>query len=492
MLNGMAKLRGCVLMLATLQLPLAGAAAAQVLVPNLVYTTIKPCRILDTRSSVDGKLLTNTPRTFNVVGNTTGTYFTDQGGTSGGCAVPGFQLNEVGEVRPGRLLRSAAGAGVRGAALRPHTVTEGLPQVQAVVINLAVINPAATGFLNAWPSDQSMPSTSLVNFVTGIGAIANEAIVAVRQDTQGADITVISTSNTQLVGDIVGYFSAGSATTTDINSNQNNVYLGTNAGNPLTAASSGNVAIGYQALGAETNGGNNIAIGTGAMGAATEPGENIGIGPGALNNLTTGSFNIVLGATAGDNLTTESGNILIGHNGVAGDVGVIRIGDADSSVFPPTAAFVAGVTGVTSPSGTAVYINSDGQLGTSTSSLRFKDDVQDIGDASAGLMRLRPVSFHYKPQYDDGAHLLQYGLVAEEVAEIYPDLVQRDRDGRPIAIRTHFINAMMLNEVQRQHHTIADQQSRLDAQAAQIAELQRQVQTLLAAQAAAARADGPR
>jgi polyhydroxyalkanoate synthesis regulator phasin len=126
-----------------------------------------------------------------------------------------------------------------------------------------------------------------------------------------------------------------------------------------------------------------------------------------------------------------------------------------------------------------VYIDSNGQLGTLTSSLRFKQDVEDMGAASEGLMQLRPVTFHYKPQYDDGSHLLEYGLVAEEVARVYPELVQSDRSGKPLAVRSHFINAMMLNEVQRQHRTIAAQQERIDEQQAEIAELQRQVRALL-------------
>jgi predicted ribosome quality control (RQC) complex YloA/Tae2 family protein len=126
-----------------------------------------------------------------------------------------------------------------------------------------------------------------------------------------------------------------------------------------------------------------------------------------------------------------------------------------------------------------VYVDGNDQLGTLTSSLRFKQDVEDMGDATQGLMRLRPVTFRYKPEYDDGSHLLEYGLIAEEVAKVYPELVQTDRSGKPLAVRSHFVNAMVLNEVQRQHRTIATQQERIEQQQTQIEELQRQVRALL-------------
>jgi hypothetical protein len=473
--------RRLLLALATVHLLSAGAAAAQVLVPNLIYNTVVPCRVLDTRSSTAGKLLASTVRTFNIVGNTTGTYFTNQGGPSGGCAVPGFQQNSIGE------------APVRGAAnpadTTQQTITQGPAQVQAVVINLAVINPAGSGLLNAWPTDHTMPGTSLINYTAGTPALANEVVVAVRQDTQGGDISVVASTNTNLVGDIVGYFSSSSATTTVVNANQNNVFLGPGAGNPLAVTGSQNVGLGYMALPVLTSGGLNVAIGEGAMSNATEAGLNIAIGPNSLNSLTTGSFNIAI--SGGEDITTESYNVYIDNSGTPGDSGVIRIG-TDVGLAANTAAYIAGISGVTSSGGTAVYINTDGQLGTLTSSLRFKEDVQDIGDTSAGLMQLRPVSFHYRPEFDDGSHLLQYGLVAEEVARVYPDLVQTDREGRPIAVRTHFINAMMLNEVQRQHGTIAAQQARIDQQQAEIEELQRQVRELLQQRAAGpTKAAGP-
>jgi hypothetical protein len=100
-------------------------------------------------------------------------------------------------------------------------------------------------------------------------------------------------------------------------------------------------------------------------------------------------------------------------------------------------------------------------LGTIPSSLRFKEDVTDMGDVSDSVMQLRPVLFHYKSEFDDGSRLLQYGLIAEEVAAVSPGLVQYDKEGRPLLVRYHFVNAMVLNEVQKQHRTIGEQKARI-------------------------------
>jgi hypothetical protein len=239
-----------------------------------------------------------------------------------------------------------------------------------------------------------------------------------------------------------------------------------------------NSAFGYDALNADTTGANNSAFGfyalldvtTGAANAAVgyeslrsiQAGNyNTAVGDFTLPVLLSGSTNIALGYGAGRTYTgSESKNILIGSDGLAGDSSVIRIGSSNQ-----TKAFIAGISGVTSASGSAVFINTAGQLGTVTSSKRFKEDIVDMGDASQGLLKLRPVRFYYKPEYDDGSHLQQYGLIAEEVAKVYPGLVQYDKDGKPFSVRYQFVDAMLLNEVQQQHR--------------QIEELQRQVQALL-------------
>jgi hypothetical protein len=454
--------------LAVLASCLAVTAQAQILAPNMIYTSIQPCRIFDTRSSGAGQLVAGVTQTFNVVGNTTGTYFTGQGGTNGGCSLPGFDT---------------------------------LPQarVQAVVLNLVAITPSGAGNLVAWPTDQAAPGSSVINYSSGI-TVANAIVIPVRQDSAGGDISIkAQVSNAHALGDVMGFFSFESptpATTDPIE----NLFIGKNAGNIANVTGSanegfghralfsltsggGNEAFGWEALFGVSSGSHNTAMGEVALIGLTTGQKNVAVGGHALQNVATGSSNSALGFAAGSSLTSgDSNNIEIATFGVAGDSGVIRIGDT-----PQTSTFIAGINGVTSSGGTAVFVNSNGKLGTATSSLRFKEDVRDMAGASAGLMQLRPITFHYKPQFDDGSRLLQYGLAAEEVAKVNPELVQYDGDGHPLAVRYHFINAMVLNEVQRQHTTIdrqqarlAEQQAQLEEQKAQIAELQRQVRTLLA------------
>jgi hypothetical protein len=192
----------------------------------------------------------------------------------------------------------------------------------------------------------------------------------------------------------------------------------------------------------------------------------------ALDGLTSGNFNIAIGAAAGTNLVgSESNNIYIGNAGVASESNIIRIGNTDILNGPvQTAAFVAGINGATSASGTAVLVSSKGQLGTILSSRRFKDDIADMGNESDLLMKLRPVAFYYKPELDP-THTRQYGLVAEEVAQVSPELVVFDKDGVPQTVRYHFVNAMLLNEVQKQRQLVEEQQSTITRQKVEIQDL---------------------
>jgi hypothetical protein len=159
---------------------------------------------------------------------------------------------------------------------------------------------------------------------------------------------------------------------------------------------------------------------------------------------------------------------------VAGESNTIRIGDAQ------TATFMAGISGATSAGGVAVFVNGSGQLGTTTSSRRFKEDIREIADESDGLMSLRPVAFKYKPEIDPTG-FAQYGLIAEEVAEVYPDLVVFDRDGKPETVRYHLVNALLLNEVQKQRRTAEAQGRKIEQQEGEIVALQERLAALEAA-----------
>jgi hypothetical protein len=150
----------------------------------------------------------------------------------------------------------------------------------------------------------------------------------------------------------------------------------------------------------------------------------------ALDWNTTGSDNIALGNYAGFNLTTGDNNIDIGNQGGAGDANTIRIGTAGTH----TAIDIAGIYGSTISNGTPVYVNVSGQLGTTTSSARFKQNIQAMGDSSDILLSLRPVTFCYKPELDPEG-IAQFGLVAEAVDKVNPNLVVRDADGKPYSVR---------------------------------------------------------
>ena len=128
---------------------------------------------------------------------------------------------------------------------------------------------------------------------------------------------------------------------------------------------------------------------------------------------------------------------------------------------PQTATYVVGIYGVNA-GGIPVQINANGQLGAPTSSLRFKEQVHDMGDSTEALMKLRPVTFLYKPEYADGERTLQYGLIAEEVAKVYPELVAYDKDGQPYTVRYQYLNTMLLNEVQKQYRRAEAQDQRIE------------------------------
>ncbi len=165
------------------------------------------------------------------------------------------------------------------------------------------------------------------------------------------------------------------------------------------------------------------------------------------------------------NLTTGSNNIDIGDLGVAGESGIIRIGTAATQ----TASFIAGINGVP-VSGAQVTVSSTGQLGTRPSSARFKEKIKPMDKASEAIFALEPVTFQYKHQLDsEGAP--QFGLVAEEVAEVDPDLVTRDEQGKPYTVRYDAVNAMLLNEFLKKHRKGEEQACRLEKLESRITQL---------------------
>jgi hypothetical protein len=227
-----------------------------------------------------------------------------------------------------------------------------------------------------------------------------------------------------------------------------------------------NTASGLQALFTNSTGYDNTANGFNALYYNTTGHDNTAVGFQALNNNSTGNNNIALGMNAGFNLTTGSNNIVIGAGvlGTAGEANKIRIGKSTH-----TATYIGGVYNKTVASGTgvAVRVDSTGKLGTVLSSARYKDAIKPMDKASEAIHRLEPVSFRYKQELDpDG--VTQFGLIAEQVEKVDPDLVVHDEDGKVSTVRYEAVNAMLLNEFLKAHRKLDQQQAMIDRQQKQI------------------------
>ena len=225
-----------------------------------------------------------------------------------------------------------------------------------------------------------------------------------------------------------------------------------NTANGVTALqnnnASNNTANGVSALSNNTTGGNNRANGVNAVKHNTTGHDNPADGLDALSNNSTGSNNIAVGSLAGQNLTTGNSNIDIGNIGVAAERKTTRIGTQGTQ----TKTFIAGIDGV-AVTGTAVVVSSTGQLGVAPSSARFKDEIKPMDKASEAILALKPVSFRYKKELDpDG--IQQFGLLAEEVEKMNPDLIARDEEGKIMSVRYEAVNAMLFNEFLKEHRKV--------------------------------------
>jgi hypothetical protein len=485
------------------------------------FIGITPCRLVNTTNAAfpatygPPALIADTPRSFalNSDPQCPGIPFNVQAyslnitaaGTQGpgfiviypqGGAVPAVStLNYVG----GQTIANAAivSAGTGGGV----TVIAGTSGTHLIIDINGYYAGAAIGPQNTFLGLNAGNFTMTGNFNTGFGHNAlfsnttgqlNTAIgeSALRFNTEGSLNTAtgqnalanntIGSSNTASGAEALGFNTTGSYNTAigfgaleqNITGSQNTA-IGLNA---LASNSTGssNTASGFAALSNNAAGFSNTATGEFALSFGTTGSNNTASGVYALQN-NTGNANIALGALAGMNLTTGSSNICIGNSGVAGESNTIRIG----TVGTQTATFIAGISGATSSGGIGVFVNGVGQLGTMTSSRRIKEDIREIAGESDGLMRLRPVAFKYKHEIDPTG-LGQYGLIAEEVADVYPDLVVYDRDGQPETVRYHLVNALLLNEVQKQHRTMEAQEKMLAQQKEAIDHEQAEIEVLKA------------
>jgi hypothetical protein len=264
------------------------------------------------------------------------------------------------------------------------------------------------------------------------------------------------------------------------------------SGAALNTVGVSNTAVGAQALVANTNGLNNAAFGDSALrsivsanhnnaafghhaGDALATGSaNVFVGNEAAGDLVTGTGNTIVGSFAAAGLTTGSNNIVIGTQAVIPtESSTIRIGVNQSS------AYLAGVFGQASSSGVGVFVNASGKLGTTTSSRRFKENIAPLSDAQQVLQALHPVRFTYKPEYDDGTKQVQYGLIAEDVLPVDPNLVVM-ADGEVQTVRYHFLAPLLVAEIQRLEQERVSLQEALARQEREVQDLRGELAALKA------------
>jgi Chaperone of endosialidase len=467
-----------------------GTEAAEVLPTAPVpFVAIVPCRIVDTRGN-----------------GFTGAY--GPPALSGGATARAFNV--------------------------PAGPCPGIPaDAAAFSINIGAILPAADGFLTAYPTGGALPTVSNVNFLANevianaavIGAgtsgsisifvnVTTHVIVDINGYYRGGLVTALNglSGNVTLTSaspDLIQVTPQGQNIEFDVSPNgflpdgtQNqtlrhngstweassvllndgssviiptslvpnsinfpgSVSIGSVGFTFLNNPGTGNTLLG---LNTGTGGSDNTTVGAGAGGFTSGSG-NIAIGRGALSFLSTGSGNIGIGVNVAPSLSSGSNNLYIGNPGSGNESGQIRIGRND---LHTQGTVIASIYGFGSSGGIPVIVNSGGRLGTTTSSARFKEDVRSIGAESDDLMKLRPVAFRYRESHEPGG-LKQYGLIAEEVAEIYPELVVNDDQGRPFAIRSQLLEPLFLNELQKQRQTIDAQRAEIDELKAKLTRLE--------------------
>ena len=378
----------------------------------LVFVAVPPCRLVDTRGASAG---------FSGVTPFNGPY-----------------------VQAGQTVTFPIQSTTGASTTAPSPCGAVPSAAQAYSLNLTIVpHPLNTpvNYVTMWPNGAAIPTVSTLNDQQG-ALVANAAIVPAGTPSGGVNVYVYGAAD--VIIDMNGFYAAP----TDVNGN-----TAIGAGTLLTNNGIQNTASGANALQNNTTGNNNTAAGFSSLYANT-----------------TGSNNIAIGSQAANNVAGGNSNIHIGNQGVSTDTAVIRIGTQGTQ----TATSIAGIYGGSPNLATLqlVCVDANGILGalgcgTTPSSQRFKNQIADMGDKSNKLLQLRPVTFLYKPEYDDGSHALQYGLIAEEVAQIYPDMVGYDKDGQPNSVKYQSLTPMLLNEVQKlatQKQSQAEENRKLEEQ----------------------------
>jgi trimeric autotransporter adhesin len=342
----------------------------------------------------------------------------------------------------------------------------------ALVQNAQAVNPPPDG---GYPGGNTAEGTGAL-LSLGANGFNNTAIgfMSLKSNTQGNSNTAVG------AGALFSNRGTEQNTATGATALFNNIGANNTANGAFALYTniwgSGNTAIGSNALYSNTTAYANTAIGYGAL-LNNTGGSNTAIGFDALYNNTTGNSNIALGVNAGRNRTTGDNNIDIGNEGVAAEANTIRIGEESVN----GATFITGISGQNASGGDAVFVTNTGKLGTVNvpSSARFKDEIKPMDKASEVILALKPVTFHYKKEIDPNG-LRQFGLVAEEVEKIAPDLVRRDRDGKLQTVRYDAVNAMLLNEFLREHQKVEKLEATVSSLVAMVKEQAAQIQKVSA------------
>lgn len=358
------------------------------------------------------------------------------------------------------------GANVSGTALEDNTIHIGdiATITSCFIAGIGGVAPGGT------------PQTVIIDPVTGkLGSTASGGggVTTIDGDTGSATGATITFNGLTNAGSSVSFVASGATVDLHTSDASQNTLVGFNSGNGSLSGDT-NTGLGYATLHSLTSGGSNTAVGAGALNAVTTGDDNNAVGEGSQAFLTTGSMNdslgtgtlpllltgshnIAIGWESGANYTSsESSNILIGNAGVVAESNVIRIGTSGQQ----DSCFISGIAGVTVASSATVLIDTaTGQLGTIASSKRYKENIIDIDTASSPILNMRPVRFNYK---NDSSRENHYGLIAEEVDQLLPDLVVYNRDGEPETVRYHEMPALLLNELQRQHAIIVELSRRLE------------------------------
>lgn len=378
------------------------------------------------------------------------------------------------------------GAGTGGS---PRPLTTGAVGAAEINVNEVQRRVSATcpadGAIRQVNADGSVVCTSAgTGDITGVtagtgltgGGLAGAVSLAVSFGADGAATSAARADHTHSAGAsrFDSNVGVGLNTLQAVQSGKNNTAIGSFGSQSITTGLR-NTGVGTVALGALTTGSDNSAVGFAALEAITAADGNTAVGSGGLRSLTSGNRNIAIGGRAGEALLIGSDNIYVGSPGADGDLGQIRIGTQGRH----TGVVVQGIHGQGASGGIPVLINAGGRLGTSTSSRRFKQDITTVTDAARVIQALRPVRFLYKPEFDDGSRTPQYGLIAEEVADVEPELAVLAPDGAPETVRYHFLAPLLVAEAQRLEQARAALQTTIDSQAAEIRELREMVKSLM-------------